>query len=60
MAEQKTAEKTTFTKEQIVHSVKYRKYRDFLSGNLKKEQLYTTDEVDKLIDKYYGKGKSAK
>ena len=30
---------------------------DFLNGNLQDKELYTLDQVDKLIEKHYGKGK---
>lgn len=54
----KNEEKTvlTFTKEQIVNSKKYEKYKDFLKGNLKDGQMYTLEEVDALIEKYFMKG----
>lgn len=48
----------TYTKEQLVKSNKYMKYADFLSGNLQNGKTYTFEQVDKLIHRYYGKGKS--
>jgi hypothetical protein len=48
----------TFTKEQLVESKKYMRYADFLSGNLQNGKTYTLEQVDKLILKHYGKGKS--
>lgn len=47
-----------FTKEQLVKSKKYMRYADFLSGNLQNDKTYTFEQVDKLIFKHYGKGKS--
>ena len=40
MAEtKKEPEKILFSKEQIVSSMRYKKYRDFLSGNLDKHKI---------------------
>lgn len=47
-----------FTKEQIVNSKRYMSYVDFLSGNLQDGKTYTTEQVDKMIAKFYGKDKS--
>ena len=47
-----------FTKAQIVKSKRYMRYVDFLSGNLRDDKTYTLEQVDNLIEKYYGKGKS--
>lgn len=58
MAEEKAKE--MFSKEQIVKSHKYRRYRDFLAGNLDDEKLYTIEQTDQMIGKYYGKGKGEK
>ena len=58
MAEEKPKE--MFSKEQILRSNRYRRYRDFLSGNLNDENLYTIEQIDQIIGKYYGKGKSEK
>ena len=58
MAEEKPKE--TFSKEQIIRSNRYRRYRDFLSGNLNDEKMYTTEQINQTIGKYYGKGKSEK
>lgn len=46
-----------FTKEQIVASKKYAKYKDFLQGNLQTGQTYSFAELDALILKNYGKEK---
>lgn len=48
----------TYTKKQIVDANRYVRYVDFLNGNLRDNELYTLDQVDKLIEKHYGKGKS--
>ena len=47
-----------YTKEQLVKSKKYIRYVDFLNGNLQDGKTYTTEQVDKLISDFYGKGKS--
>lgn len=47
-----------YTKEQLVKSKKYIRYVDFLNGNLQDAKTYTTEQVDKLISDFYGKGKS--
>ena len=46
-----------FSKEQLVKSKRYMLYADFLNGNLQEGRKYTTEQVDELISKYYGKGK---
>ena len=45
-----------YTKVQLVKSNKYIRYVDFLTGNLRDDKMYTIEEVDNLISKYYGKG----
>lgn len=61
MAEtKKEPEKILFSKEQIVSSMRYKKYRDFLVGNLDNDKNYSTEEIDNMIDSFYGKGKSGK
>ena len=57
MAEKKKQLTITFTKEQIVKSVKYEKYRDYLEGNLDAKKQYTISEVDSLISKVMKGGK---
>lgn len=42
----------TFTKAQIVGSVKYKKHRDLVSAALDDTKNYTFTEVDKIIDQY--------
>lgn len=58
MAKSKEQVANTFTKEQLVKSNKYMHYVDFLNGNLRDGRTYTIEQVDKLISKFYGKGKS--
>lgn len=50
--------KPKFTKEQIVSAKKYADYTDFLNGNLSDDKTYTKEQVEKLINDNYGKGKS--
>ena len=47
----------TYTKKQIVNANRYVRYVDFLNGNLQDNELYRLEQVDKLIEKHYGKGK---
>ena len=47
-----------FSKAQIVGSKRYMRYVDFLNGNLRDDKKYTLEQVDKFIEKNYGKGKS--
>lgn len=44
--------KTTYTKEQILNSVKYADKRDILSALLGDKKQYTFDAVNSEIDKY--------
>lgn len=46
----------TFSKEQIITSKKYRRFKDFLNGNLKDHQMYLEAELNELIVKNYKKG----
>ena len=55
MAEKK--KQLTFTKEQIVKSDRYEKYRDYLEGNLDAKKQYTIDDIDSLISKVMKGGK---
>ena len=57
MAEKKKQLTITFTKEQIVKSSKYEKYRDYLEGNLDVKKQYTISEIDSLISKVMKGGK---
>lgn len=45
-----------FAKEQICTSIKYSKYKDILSSQLKEGVQYTYNDVDKIIDEFL-KGK---
>lgn len=49
--------KITFTKEQIVKSERYEKYRDYLEGNLDAKKQYTIDDINLLISKVMKGGK---
>lgn len=40
---------TQFTKESIVTSKMYKKYQDYLNGNLDNDKTYTKQEVDDLL-----------
>lgn len=57
MAEKKKQPTITFTKEQIVKSEKYEKYRDYLEGNLDAKKQYTIDDIDSLISRVMKGGK---
>ena len=57
MAEKKKQLTITFTKEQIVMSEKYEKYRDYLEGNLDAKKQYTIDDIDSLISRVMKGGK---
>ncbi len=57
MAEKKKQLTITFTKEQIVKSEKYEKYRDYLEGNLDAKKQYTIDDIDSLISRVMKGGK---
>ena len=41
-----------FTKAQIVGSQKYERFKDFLTGNLEDDKMYTIQDVKSLHDKY--------
>lgn len=56
----KNKEQVVYTKEQLVKSKKYMCFVDFLNGNLLDGKTYTKEEVEKLINDNYGKGKSEK
>ena len=46
---------SVFTKEQILESDTFSKYRDALSVVLKEDRTYTKEQVQKEIDKFYKK-----
>lgn len=50
-------EKPVFTKTQIVTSKKYAMFRDYLTGNLDDNKMYTMQEIDSLLEKMKGKVK---
>ena len=51
-----TVKTTTFSKEQLVSSKKYRHHRDLVNVLLADDRLYSFEEVDILINKFM-KGK---
>lgn len=51
-ASEEVAEKTKFSKEQILSAKKYIDKKDVLSVILKESQLYTFDAVDELVEKF--------
>lgn len=52
-----TTEVVTFTKEQIMKSNTFKKHRDLLSVMLNDKKTYSKEQVNKMISKFYGKGK---
>ncbi len=44
--------KAQYNKEQIINSKRYSKYKDLLQAILKKDENYTTEEVDKKIENF--------
>ena len=57
MAKKETTSAAVFTKEQLLKSKRYRDYADYLMGNLDNTKSYTIEQVDKMIERFYGKGK---
>lgn len=53
---QKAKTALTFTKESFLQSERYANHRDLLSALLLENKTYTTEQVDKMIEKYL-KGK---
>lgn len=45
-----------YSKEQIVESKMFGKYKDFLNGNLETGQDYSISDVEDLIKTHYKKG----
>lgn len=43
---------TTFTKEQILTSAKYRNRRDLVNALLDEKKSYTTETVDELVNSF--------
>ncbi len=52
VTEEFQAQADEFSKEQIVSSDKYCKYRDLVNALLDDEKKYTFETVDSLIEKY--------
>ena len=48
----KKAEKATFSKEQLVNSVKYADKKDILTVVLKDDTLYSFEDVDKEVTNF--------
>ena len=44
-----------FTKEQFLLSTKYRQYKDLLTAVLDGNKAYSKEEVNNIINNYYGK-----
>ena len=44
-----------FTKEQFLLSTKYRQYKDLLTAVLDGDKAYSKEEVNNIINNYYGK-----
>ena len=53
--EKKKGTVSSYSKEQIVNSKKFEKYRDFLAGNLEIIKVYTIEQVEELIKSFYGR-----
>ncbi|WP_176481820.1 hypothetical protein [Paucisalibacillus globulus] len=56
MANKKTEEVASFTKQQLLKSKKYAHRQDALNALLKDDKSYSFDEVDKILDKFYKGG----
>ena len=41
-----------FTKAQIVGSQKYERFKDFLTGNLEDDKMYSMQDVDSMLEKF--------
>ena len=55
MAKNKETTEAVFTKEQFLKSNKYRQYKDLLCAVLDDKKTYSKEQVDGIIDKFYGK-----
>ena len=44
-----------FTKEQFLKSNKYRQYKDLLSAVLDDTKTYSKEQVNEIIEKFFGK-----
>jgi len=59
MAKSNTTENVpVFTKEQLLKSNTFKQYKDLLSAVLEDKKTYTKEQVNNIIKKFYGKGKS--
>lgn len=47
--------KPAFSKEQLVNSKTYRRYTDILAVILSEDEMYTHDDVKKLIEQFLSK-----
>ena len=54
MAKNKETTETVFTKEQFLKSKTYRQYKDLL-GAVLENKTYSKEQVNGIIDKFYGK-----
>lgn len=54
----KTETVPVFTKEQFLKSNTFGQYKDFLNAALDDKKTYTKEQVNNIINKFYGKGKS--
>lgn len=52
MAKTETNEPIKYLGANIITSAKYRQYRDVLDALLNKEKMYSTDEIEEVIDKF--------
>lgn len=43
---------TTYTREQVVQSQKYRPYRDVLGTLLEEDRQYTAEQIEKIKDEF--------
>lgn len=51
-ASEETVKTTTFSKEQILSSVRYKGRKDVVNVLLRDDEMYSFDEVDSLIKKF--------
>lgn len=56
--EQTTETVPVFTKEQFLKSKTFSQYKDLLNAVLDDKKTYSKEQVNKIINKFYGKGKS--
>lgn len=46
---------SVFTKQQFLKSDSYKQYKDYLNAVLNDKQTYTKEQVNNMINKFYGK-----